>query len=58
MELHPRHEKRILASVDLSVLLLEIIKKYELTYGEIFTILADRITHYAKFLKRNEDKER
>ena len=57
MELHPRHKKRALADVDVSISLLDIIKKYDLTYGEVFTILGNKITHYAKYLKVDEDNK-
>lgn len=56
IELHPRHEIRIYAEVDHSKALLEVIQKYDLTYGEIFTILSTSITRWSKYLKRDEDK--
>ena len=57
MELHPRHKKRTLANADVSISLLDIIKKYDLTYGEVFAILGNKITHYAKYLKVDEDNK-
>jgi len=58
MELNPRHEKRVLAGVDLSNALLNIIQKYNLSYGETISILAERIQTWSTYLKRTEDKER
>lgn len=57
MEVHPRMEIRALAEVKHSRALLEVIQKYDLTYGEIFTMLSSSITQWAKYLKSDEDKE-
>ena len=57
MKLHPRHEKRVLAEIEHSTALLDIIQKYELTYGETFTMLSTSITRWANYLKKDEDKK-
>jgi len=57
MEVHPRMKTRNLAEIDHSKALLEIILKYELTYGEIFTILSSAMTRWAGYLKVDEDEE-
>jgi len=54
--LHPRHEIRVKAEVDHMEALIKIIKEYDLTYGEIFTILSSSITRWAGYLKIDEDK--
>lgn len=58
MEVHPRIEIRALAEVEHSKALLKVIQKYDLTYGEIFTMLSSSMTQWAKYLKSDEDKER
>ncbi|KKL20605.1 hypothetical protein LCGC14_2453790 [marine sediment metagenome] len=57
MKLHPRHELRQKAEVEAQLKLLGIIKKYDLSYGEIFTILAKLMSNWARYLKKDEDKK-
>lgn len=58
MEVHPRMEIRQLAEAEYAKSLLQIIKKYDLTYGEIFTMLSDAMIRWARYLKNSEDKEK
>ena len=55
IKLHPRHKTRVLAEVDHSKDLLKTIQKYDLTYGEIFTMLSKSILSWAGYLKQDED---
>jgi len=56
MELNPRHKIRVLASVELSTSLLNIIQKYDLDYGEIFVMLSKIIQNWSYHLQKDQDK--
>lgn len=57
MMLNPRHQKRVLAEADLQVELLNIIKKYDLRYGEIFKIVNNVLSNWINYLMKDEDKK-
>jgi hypothetical protein len=56
MMLHPRHEKRVLASVEISKAILEIEKKYELTWGELLVIVSDILNKWSHQIREQENK--
>ena len=45
------------AGVEVSNALLDAMKKYELTYGEVFYILSEEISNWAVFLREQEQEE-
>lgn len=42
------------AALELSKSFTSIVKKYELTYGEVFGVLSDMMTTWAKYMRRDE----
>ena len=56
MEVNPRMVIRNKAELEHQSALLEVIQKYDLTYGEIFSILSASIRNWAIYLKRDEQK--
>ena len=57
-KVHPRMQKRKLANIEYGDSLVSIVKKYDLTLGEIITMLSENITRLATHLKLAEDKKR
>jgi hypothetical protein len=57
VKLHPRHELVTRAGLDLSVALVEIIRKYSLTYGELAYILARQTLQWAQNAIKDERAE-
>lgn len=54
MTCHPRELVVQQASADIKVALGRVIPKYNLTYGELFSILGECIQNWAKFAIRDE----
>lgn len=54
IKLHPRHKERILARNDLKKCICKIVEEYELTFGELFSILAKSVWDWAEYLKSEE----
>jgi hypothetical protein len=51
------HERTLLvqkASAEMGMAIIDIVQKYDLTYGEVFGILGQSINDFAKYLKREE----
>lgn len=42
------------ATLEFSKSFTSIVKKYELTYGEVFGVLSDMMTTWAKYMRRDE----
>lgn len=55
---HNRMEIRKKAEIEYDKTLLEVIRKYDLTYGEIFSMLSDSLLRWANYLKLDEDKQK
>ena len=53
-KLHPRHEPVVLAGIDISKAIREAAQKYELTYAELISILAQQIASWTKSEIREE----
>jgi hypothetical protein len=54
MKVHPRYFIVSKAEVELSTFLLDLQQKHDLTYGELFKILAAMMASFAKYLIREE----
>lgn len=54
MSLHPRYFNVNEAKYKVLEAILKIEQEYELTYGEIFGILGDTVSDYAKYAIRDE----
>ena len=54
LKLHPRTTIVEKADSELSRLLLDLVKKHDLTYGEIFALISRQISEYAKYQIRTE----
>lgn len=54
MKLHPRARVVDQARHELTVFLLDLVQKHELTYGELFSLLGCQITEHAKYQIRSE----
>lgn len=58
MELHPRHQTRNKAGIELSKSLLNIIQEYDLSYGEIMVIISEIFSDWAHYLRKDEEIKR
>lgn len=54
LRIHPRHAITQRASLDVREALLRAVERHDLTYGEVFTILADALAEWAKHARRDE----
>ena len=54
MEVHPRHKIRNLAHSEAKLKFLEVEKKYDLSYGEMFVILSEQIQSLSYSLRKIE----
>lgn len=58
MKLHPRHEKRVHAGVDLMDAVTSLYQKYGLTMGEVMNLLAYQMQSESRQMMEIEDKDR
>lgn len=54
MIIHPRESIVRDASHELEMFIVEWLKKHDLTYGELFTLLGEQLTRAAKYAVRAE----
>ncbi len=54
MKLHPRMVIMAEAALELAKSFTTIVKKYDLTYGEMFGILSDMMSTRAKYMRHDE----
>lgn len=54
MKLHPRLYITQKASIEFSNFFLKLVKRYNLTYGEVIKILSSELSDYAKYIIREE----
>lgn len=54
MKLHPRSNIVQEARLEFDSFVLDLMKRYELTYGELFSMLGAKITDLAKYQVRSE----
>lgn len=54
MKIHKRHEAVNAATGDLIRAVGEVVKKHDLTYGELFSLFAECLASYGKYLVRDE----
>lgn len=54
MKIHPREKIVTAASIDFGQFMVQLLKKHELTHGELFTLLAEQLTSSAKYAVREE----
>lgn len=57
MKLSPRHEPTTLAGIELSTAVCEIVKKHDLTFPELVSLLAREMTSWTKWQLRDERSE-
>lgn len=54
MTIHPRHDQVTRASIDISQAVVDAVKKHELTYAELVSLLAAALASWTKFEIRSE----
>lgn len=54
MKLHPRTMIVQKAGLELSEFVTSLIERHDLTYGELFGLMADRMAAWAKYMRREE----
>lgn len=55
IKINKRQTERVLARNDLKKCVIKIVNEYDLSFGELFSILAKSIQDWAEYLKSDED---